>query len=136
MSSYFDPQSPPPPPAQSATLKQIVVMLLFGTLGSLFVMNAIQSQQGNSLYIGGVLIFFALVFFAGLISRNQLVELVASGILLVGAAGLVVLAVQSREVLWGAGALFFALCVVVIQTKHRFADRTLPPDGGLRNPYT
>lgn len=136
MSSYFDPKSPPPPPAQSATLKQMVVMLLFGTLGSLFVMNAIKSQPGNSLYVGGVLIFFALVFFAGLISRNQVVELVASGMLLVGAAGLVVLTVQSREVLWGVGALFFALCVVVIQVKHRFADQTAPSEDGLRNPYS
>ena len=136
MSSYFDPKSPPPPPAQSATLKQVVVMIAFGTFGSLFVMNAIKSQQGNSLYIGAVLIFFALVFFAGLISRNQVVELVASGILLVGAAGLVVLTVQSREVLWGAGALFFALCVVVIQVKYRFADQTTPPDDGPRNPYS
>jgi hypothetical protein len=136
MSSYFDPKSPPPPPAQSATLKQIVVMMLFGTLGSLFVMNAIQSQPGNSLYVGGVLIFFALVFFAGLISRNQVVELVASGILLLGAAGLVVLTAQSRDVLWGAGALFFLLCIVVIQVKHRFADQSAPRDGEMRNPYS
>ncbi len=136
MSSYFDPKSPPPPPAQSATLKQIVVMMLFGTLGSLFVMNAIQSQQGNSLYIGGVLIFFALVFFAGLISRNQVVETVASGILLLGASGLVVLTVQTWDVLWGIGALFFVLCTAVIQLKHRFVDQSSPPDGEMRNPYS
>lgn len=136
MSSYFDPKSPPPPPAQSATFKQIIVMLLFGTLGSLFVMNAIQSQQGNSLYVGVALIFFALVFFAGLISRNQIVETVASGILLLGAGGLVALTVQTRDVLWGAGALFFLLCIAVIQLKHRFIDQSTRPDGGPRNPYS
>jgi hypothetical protein len=136
MSSYFDPKSPPPPPAQSATFKQIVVMLLFASLGSMFVINAIRSQQGNSLFVGVVLIFFALVFFAGLISRNQVVELVASGILLLGAGGLVALTVISRDVLWGAGAVFFVLCVAVIQLKHRFIDQAAPPDSGLRNPYT
>lgn len=134
MSSYFDPSSPPPPPSQSANLKQIVVMLAFGSLGSLFVINAIQSQPGNSLYIGAILIAFALIFFAGLISNNQVVELVASGILLVGAGGLVATTVNTREILWGVGAIFFVLCIVVIQMKHRFKDQS-PPDGGLRNPY-
>lgn len=136
MSSYYDPQSPPPPPAKSATLKQMVVMMLFGTLGSLFVINAIKSQQGNSLYIGVVLIVFALIFFAGLISGNQMVEWIASGLLLLGAGGLIALTVQTRDPLWGAGAAFFVLCIVVIQLKHRFKDQTTPPDGGLRNPYS
>lgn len=136
MSSYYDPQSTPPPPGQSASLKQIVVMLLFGTLGSLFVINAIRSQPGNSLYVGAILIGFALVFFAGLISSNRVVELAASGILLMGAAGLVAITVNTREILWGAGALFFLLCIVVIQLKHRFRDQSAPPDGGLRNPYS
>jgi hypothetical protein len=135
MSSYFDPKSTPPPPGQSASLKQIVVMLIFGTLGSLFVVNAIRSQAGNSLYVGVVLIAFALVFFAGLISTNQVVELVASGILLLGAAGLVAITINTREILWGAGALFFLLCIVVIQLKNRFRDQP-PPEGGLRNPYS
>lgn len=136
MSSYFDPNSPPPPPAQGATLKQVVVMLLFGIMGSLFVMNAIRSQPGNSLYVGVIMIVFAMVFFAGLISSSQVVELVASGILLLGAGGLLAFAINTREILWGVGALFFLLCIVVIQLKHRFRDQSPPPDGGLRNPYS
>ena len=135
MSSYFDPTSTPPPPGQSASFRQIVVMFLFGTLGSLFVINAIRSQAGNSLYVGAILIAFALVFFAGLISNNRVVELAASGILLMGAGGLVATTINTRDLLWGAGALFFLLCIVVIQLKHRFRDQS-PPDGGLRNPYS
>lgn len=111
------------------------MMLAFGTMGSLFVINAIRSQPGNSLGVGAVLIAFALIFFAGLISRNQVVELIASGALLVGAGVLVAMTVQSRDVLWGIGAVFFALCIVVIQTKHRFVDQSTPANGELKNPY-
>lgn len=136
MSSYFDPSAPPPPPSKSAGFKQILLMLAFGTLGSLFVINAIQSQPGNSLAIGGILIVFALLFFAGLISRNQVVELVASGALLLGAGVLVAMTVQSREFLWGIGAVFFVICVVVIQLKHKFVDQTTSADGEMKNPYS
>lgn len=135
MSSYFDPSTPPPPPSKSASFKQIISMLVFGTMGSMFVIKAIQSQPGNSLGVGGVLIVFAMIFFAGLISRNQVVELVASGALLLGAGVLVAMTVQSREILWGFGALFFALCIVVIQLKHKFVDQTETKDGELKNPY-
>lgn len=136
MSSYFDPSAPPPPPSKSAGFKQILLMLAFGTLGSLFVVNAIQSQPGNSLAIGSILIVFALLFFAGLISRNQVVELVASGALLLGAGVLVAMTVQSREILWGVGAVFFVICVVVIQLKHKFVDQSTPADGEMKNPYS
>ena len=137
MSSYFDPDTPPPPPSKSASFKQIILMLGFGTLGSLFVINAIRSQPGNSLGVGAVLIAFALLFFAGLISRNQVIELIASGALLIGAGVLAVMTVQSREILWGVGTVFFILCVVVIQLKHRFIDQTMSSsaDGELKNPY-
>lgn len=134
--SYYDPESPPPPPSTSANFKQIIMMFGFGTLGSLWVINAIRSQPGNSLGVGAVLIVFALIFFAGLISRNQLVELAASGALVLGASVLVVMTIQSRDVLWGIGAVFFVLCVVVIQLKHRFVDQSSPtPDGEMKNPY-
>lgn len=135
MSSYFDPNSPPPPPSKSASFTQIILMLAFGTMGSLFVINAIRSQPGNSLGVGAVLIAFALIFFAGLISRNQVVELLASGALLLGAGVLVALTVQSRDVLWGVGAVFFVLCIAVIQLKHRFVDKSTVPDDELKNPY-
>lgn len=133
--SYYDPESPPPPPSRSASFKQIIMMFGFGSMGSLFVIQAIRSQPGNSLYIGAILIAFALVFFAGLISRNQVVELIASGLLLLGASVLVVMTVQSRDVLWGVGAVFFVLCIVVIQMKHRFVDKSTTPDGEMKNPY-
>lgn len=135
MSSYYDPNTPPPPPSKSASFKQIILMLAFGMIGSVFVINAIQSQPGNSLGVGAILIAFALLFFAGLISRNQIIELIASGALLLGAGVLVALTVQTREVLWGVGAVFFVLCIVVIQAKHRFVDKPITPDGELKNPY-
>lgn len=136
MSSYFDSENPPPPPSSSASLKQVIVMMFFGLFGSMFVINAVQSQPGNSLYIGAVLIAFALVFFAGLISSSEIVELIASGILLVGAGGLAVVTFNTRDFLWAAGTIFFVMCIVVIQLKHRFKDQSTPPDGGLRNPYS
>lgn len=135
MSSYYEPEAPPPPPSNSASFKQIILMLAFGTLGSLFVVNAIQSQPGNSLGIGAILIAFALLFFAGLISRNRVVEIIASGALLIGASVLVVITIQSRDVLWGVGAIFFVLCIVVIQLKHRFIDQPTTKEGELKNPY-
>lgn len=110
-------------------------MLAFGTMGSLFVINAIRSQPGNSLGVGAILIAFALLFFAGLISRNQVIELIVSGALLLGAGVLVAITVQTRDVLWGAGAVFFVLCIVVIQMKHRFVDKPELPDGEMKNPY-
>lgn len=133
--SYYDPDSPPPPPTESASFKQIIMMFGFGTLGSIWVIRAIQSQPGNALGIGAVLIMFALIFFAGLISRNQIVELVASGALVLGASILVVMTIMSRDVLWGVGAVFFVLCIVVIQMKHRFVDKSPTPDGEMKNPY-
>lgn len=136
MSSYFDPETPPPPPAKSASFKQIILMLAFGMIGSLFVVNAIQSQPGNSLGIGAVLIVCALIFFAGLISRSQVMELIASGVLLLGAGVLVALTVQTRDVLWGVGAFFFVLCIVVIQLKHKFVDQSTHKNGEMKNPYS
>lgn len=136
MSSYYDPDSPPPPPTQSASFRQILFMLGFGTLGSLWVINAIRSQPGNSLGIGAVLILFALIFFAGLISRNRVIELGASAALILGAGVLAALAVQSRDVLWAVGAIFFVLCIVVIQLKGRFVDKSPTPDGEMKNPYS
>lgn len=136
MSTYFDSENPPPPPSKSASFKQIIVMLAFGMFGSVFVIQAVQSQPGNSLYVGMVMIFFALVFFAGLISGREIVELVASGILLLGAGGLAAVAFNTRDLLWAAGAVFFVLCIVVIQLKHRFKDQSDLPDGELRNPYS
>lgn len=136
MSSYFDSENPPPPPANTASLKQVVIMLAFAMFGSVFVIKAVQSQPGNSLYIGVVLIAFALIFFAGLISSKEIVEIIASGVLLLGAGGLAALAFNTRDILWAAGAVFFVLCIVVIQMKHRFKDQSTPPDGGLRNPYS
>lgn len=134
MSTYFDPDSQPTPPTRSASFKQIIAMFLFGSMGSLFVVNAIKSQAGNSLRTGTILIVFALVFFAGLISKNSVVELISSGILLVGAGGLVALTINTREILWGVGAIFFVLCIAVIQLKNRFVDKPDLPTNGLRNP--
>ena len=136
MSSYYDSENPPPPPAKSASFKQIVVMLLFGMFGSIFVIKAVQSQPGNSLYVGAIMIAFALVFFAGLISGKEIVELIASGILLLGAGGLAATAFNTQDILWVSGAVFFILCIVVIQLKNRFKDQSNPPDGELRNPYS
>lgn len=136
MSSYYDSENPPPPPAKSASFKQIVVMLLFGTFGSMFVVKAVQSQPGNSLYVGSMMIAFALVFFAGLISGKEIVELIASGILLLGAGGLAAIAFNTRDILWVSGTVFFILCIVVIQLKNRFKDQSDPPEGELRNPYS
>lgn len=111
-------------------------MLLFGSMGSLFVINAIQSQPGQSLRTGGILIVFAFFFFVGLISKNQIVELIACGALLLGAGGLAAITVLSRNVLWGVGMVFFLLCIVVIQQKHRFVDQTHRPDDEMKNPYS
>lgn len=111
------------------------MMFSFGTVGSLFVINAIQSQPGNSLGIGVILIVLALLFFAALISRKQIIELIVSGVLFLGVGVLVAMTVQTRDVLWGVGAIFFVMCIVVIQMKHRFVDKSVPPDGEMKNPY-
>lgn len=129
MSSYFDPESPPPPPSQSASFRQIILMLAFGAMGSVFVISAIRSQPGNSLGVGAVLIMCAFIFFAGLISRRAIIETIASGLLLIGAGVLVAMTIQTRDWLWGLGAVFFALCIVVIQMKQRFKDQATPNAG-------
>ena len=123
MSNRYQPENPPPPPTGSATLRQILGMLLFGSMGSFFVIQAIKSQEGNSLRAGSILILFAFVFFVGLISKNEVIELIASGVLLLGAGGLVAITIATREWIWGLGAVFFVLCIVVIQLKDRFIDQ-------------
>lgn len=133
MSSWYQPETPPPPPSTSASLKQILAMLAFGSLGSVWVIQAIKSQPGNSLGVGSVLILFSLIFFAGLISKNDIVELIACGALLLGAGGLLAITINTHRMLWGVGAFFFVLCIVVIQMKHRFIDK--PTTDIPRNPY-
>ena len=134
MSSWYQPETPPPPPAKSASLNQILAMLVFGGIGSYFVISAIRSRPGQSLAVGGILILCALIFFAGLISKNRVVELVASGILLIGSSLLVVITINTGQWIWALGAVFFLLCVAVIQLKHRFIDQAAP--GVPRNPYS
>lgn len=135
MSSWYQPETPPPPPAKSASLNQILAMLVFGGIGSYFVITAIRSRPGQSLAVGGILILCALIFFAGLISKNRVVELVASGILLIGSSLLVAITINSGQWIWALGAVFFLLCVAVIQLKHRFIDQSQPPSDERRNPY-
>lgn len=136
MSSWYEPDSPPPPPTQSATFKQIIAMLAFGSLGSVFVIQAIGARPGQSLYTGGILIIFAFIFFAGLIVKNRVVEIIASALLVFGAGVLVMMTVNNGEWLWAVGAVFFLLCVVVINVKHMFIDQTHADDSTPRNPYS
>lgn len=136
MSTWYQPETPPPPPSNSASLKQILAMLAFGSLGSIWVIQAIKSQPGNSLGVGSILIVFALIFFVGLISKKFIVETVACGLLLLGAGGLIAITINTHRILWGVGAVFFLLCIVVIQLKYRFIDKPATTDNELRNPYS
>lgn len=136
MSNYYQPEKPLPPPTGSATLRQILGMFVFGSMGSIFVIRAIKSQEGNSLRVGSILIVCAFIFFAGLISKNDIVEMISSALLLLGSGILVAITINTHEWLWGLGAVFFALCVVVIQLKDRFIDQSHTPDDGPRNPYS
>lgn len=111
-------------------------MLAFGSLGSVFVIQAIGARPGKSLYTGGILIVCAFIFFAGLIVKNRVVELIASGFLLFGSGVLAMMTVRTGEWLWAIGAVFFVLCVVVINLKHRFIDQSRLPDDTPRNPYS
>lgn len=135
MSSWYEPDTPPPPPTQSASFRQIIGMLAFGGLGSYFMVKAIGSRPGQSLYTGGILIIFAFVFFTGLIVKNRIVELITSGILLLGAGVLVAMTIGTREWIWGLGTVFFLTCVLVINAKYQFMDEAQQNNDHMRNPY-
>lgn len=130
------PDTPPlPPPSQSASLKQILVMFGFASLGSLFVINAIRAYPGNALWAGMGLAIFGMIFFAGMISKARPVELFACAMLTIGAGGLIAIYSRDHKPIWLFGFLFFVLCVLVILSKHRFIDQPTEAGDRPRNPY-
>lgn len=136
MSSYYDPAHPPTPPTRSATIRQIVAMLLFGGLGSTFVIRAIRYWPEQALYTGTVLIVFAFMFAIGMISKSRTVELISCGVLAFGLGLLGLIYVRERDWLWLFGFVFFAMCIVVILLKPRYIDASArDADAPLRNPY-
>lgn len=115
-----EPEYNPPPPSGNASPKQFGLIFGLAIILVTFVLIAFYQSPEAIIQVGAFLIFLGLVFGAGLVSRNETVQFITAGIMMLGVGVAVGLGVNSGQWFWYVGAALFILCAVIIVTKDRF----------------
>ncbi|HLU35701.1 MAG TPA: hypothetical protein VKZ61_08005 [Thermomicrobiales bacterium] len=115
-----EPDYVPPPPSGNASPKQVGLIFGLALVLVVFVLVAFYQSPDAIMQVGAFLIFLGLVFGAGLVSRNETVQLITAGIMMLGVGGAVSLGINSGDAFWYVGAVLFVLCAAIIVGKDRF----------------
>lgn len=115
-----EPDYVPPPPSGNASPKQVGLIFGLALILVVFVLVAFYQSPDAIMQVGAFLIFLGLVFGAGLVSRNETVQLITAGIMMLGVGGAVSLGINSGDAFWYVGAVLFVLCAAIIVGKDRF----------------
>jgi len=110
----------PPPPSEGASPKQVGLIFGLALILVVFVLIAFYQSPEAIIQVGAFLIFLGLVFGAGLVSRNETVQFITAGIMMLGVGVAVSLGINSGDWFWYVGAVLFAFCAVIIVAKDRF----------------
>lgn len=115
-----EPDYVPPPPSGNASPKQVGLIFGLALVLVVFVLVAFYQSPDAIMQVGAFLIFLGLVFGAGLVSRNETVQFITAGIMMLGVGGAVSLGINSGDAFWNVGAVLFVLCAAIIVGKDRF----------------
>lgn len=119
-----EPDYSPPPPSQGGAPKEMILFGVFGFALVLFVLYALyQSTEENILQTGAGLIALGLVFGAGLVSRAEIVQYVAAGIMMFAGGIAIGLAFRNEQAYWYVGGALFFACAVLLVVKEQIAGR-------------
>jgi hypothetical protein len=118
----YEPDYVPPPPSSGASPKQVGAFVVLAVVLALFVLIAFNENQENILQVGTFLIALGLVFGAGLISRNEIVQYITAGIMMFGGGIAIGLAVRDGQTFWYIGCVLFFLCAGLIIAKDQILD--------------
>ncbi len=120
-----EPDYNPPPPSQGGAPKEVLLFAVFGLALVAFVLYAIyQSTEETILATGGGLVALGLVFGVGLVSRSQIVQYIAAGIMMFSGGIAIGLAIRNSQTYWFAGAALFFACAVLLVIKDQIARPT------------
>lgn len=115
-----EPDYVPPPPSGNASPKQVGLIFGLALILVVFVLIAFYQSPEAIMQVGVFLIFLGLVFGAGLVSRNETVQFITAGIMMLGVGIAASLGINSGEWFWYVGAVLFILCAAIIVGKDRF----------------
>jgi hypothetical protein len=115
-----EPDYVPPPPSGNASPKQVGLIFGLALILVVFVLIAFYQSPEAIMQVGAFLIFLGLVFGAGLVSRNETVQFITAGIMMLGVGIAASLGINSGEWFWYVGAVLFILCAAIIVGKDRF----------------
>lgn len=117
-----EPDYNPPPPSPEGAPKEVLLFAVFGLALVAFVLYAIyQSTEDTILATGGGLVALGLVFAVGLVSRSQIVQYIAAGIMMFSGGIAIGLAIRNSQAYWFAGAALFFACAVLLVIKDQIA---------------
>jgi hypothetical protein len=123
-----EPNYNPPPPSMGGSPKPVIFFVISGLLLGGFVLYALNESRDRETIIptAAFLITLGLVFGAGLISRSEIVQYIAAGVMMFGGGIAIGLGIRNEQAFWYVGALLFFACAIVIIVKEQFLDRPAP----------
>lgn len=123
-----DPGYVPPPPSQGGAPKETILFGVFGLALVLFVLYALYQSTGDTiLATGAALIALGLVFGVGLVSRSELVQYIAAGIMMFAGGIAIGLAIRNDQAFWYVGGALFFACAVLLVVKDQITGKNAEP---------
>lgn len=119
-----EPDYIPPPPSQGGAPKEIVLFGVFGLALVSFVLYALyQSTADSILLTGAALLALGILFGVGLVSRAEIVQYVAAGIMMFAGGIAIGLAIRNDAAYWYVGGALFFACAVLLVVKDQVTGK-------------
>ena len=115
----------PPPPTQGGAPKETILFGVFGLALVSFVLYALyESTEDTILATGAGLIALGLIFGVGLVSRVEIVQYIAAGIMMFAGGIAIGLAIRNDEAYWYVGGALFFACAVLLVIKDQVTRKS------------
>ena len=119
-----EPDYIPPPPSQGGAPREIILFFVFGLALVSFVLYALyESTEDTILATGAGLIALGLVFAVGLVSRAEIVQYIAAGIMMFAGGIAIGLAIRNDQAFWFVGGALFFACAVLLVVKDQITGK-------------
>lgn len=124
MSYSHEPDYTPPPPSQGGAPKEVILFGVFGLALVSFVLYALyQSTEDNIIETGAGLIALGMVFGIGLVSRSEIVQYIAAGIMMFAGGIAIGLGIRNDQGFWYVGSALFFACAVLLVIKDQLTGK-------------
>jgi hypothetical protein len=98
------------------------MLFVFALALASFVLFAINESRDSIIEVGAFLIVLGLVFGTGMISKTEIIQYIAAGVMMFGGGIAIGLGIRNEQLFWYVGALLFFACAVIIVIKDQLAD--------------